>query len=278
MRFETAHAIIRRIRRVEGWFWPAAGYLFALLDEVQKNRGIEGNIFEIGTYHGKCARLLCELLRHETESLGVCDLFGVGPDAGTPGFRADFERTLGGHPNAGRCLRVFQKDSAKLSPDDTTTNCRFFHIDGGHSAADVFGDLVVASRAVTRDGVVVLDDFHNFAWPGVAEGFFRFMRDRPGEFVPLAVGFNKGVLVRPGADEFYREPLMDPAQCWAAIPRGPFSVKTIEFCGVETVLFHVPSYRSPDFRRAVLSMVHQHRPRFAETLGRMLRYHRLRTA
>ncbi|MCZ6816321.1 MAG: class I SAM-dependent methyltransferase [Planctomycetota bacterium] len=278
MEFDSACEIIRRTRKIEGWFWPAAAHLFALLDEIQKSVGIEGNIFEIGAYHGKSAVLLCAMLRGNAESLGVCDRFGCSSDRNVAGFRPQFDRTMRNHSSAGSCLRVLQKDSADLTPEETTTNCRFFHIDGGHGGREVYDDLVVASKAVGPNGLVVLDDFHNSAWPGVAEGFFRFMHERPGEFVPLAVGFNKGVLTRPSAHGLYRRFLNDPARCWAAIPRGPFSVKTIEFCGVDTVLFHTPSHRSPDLRRSILSIVHQHRPRFADALGRVLRYHRSRTA
>ncbi|MCP4247539.1 MAG: hypothetical protein GY778_10865, partial [bacterium] len=47
MNHELARRYVKRIRRIQGWFWPAAGYLFAMLDEIQKSSGITaGNLFE----------------------------------------------------------------------------------------------------------------------------------------------------------------------------------------------------------------------------------------
>ncbi len=265
---------MRLIRAIDGWFWPAAAYLFALLDEIQKDRGIRGDIFEIGAYHGKSAAFLAAMLDPATERLGVCDLFGAAPDGSNGrGFRSTFEANIRALFPDPHFLKVHGKDAAELGVSDTSDRCRIFHIDGGHDANDVFHDLVTASAAVHPEGVVVLDDFHNFAWPGVAEGFFRFMRDRPGEFVPLAVGFNKGVLTRPAARSLYEPAFRHPERSWRVIPRGPYSLKTIELCGVETFVFFTPSYRSPDLRRTVLSALHQHRPRFADALVRFIGYH-----
>lgn len=273
---ETANTCIRKIRAIDGWFWPSAGYLFALLDEIQKAACVTGPIFEIGAYHGKSAVLLAHMLDSRTETLGVCDTFGAtGVASGSPdaGFLDRFERNMREYGPAGVRVRVHRKNAADLTVRDTSSDCRFFHIDGGHSAADVVRDLGIAADALQPDGVVVLDDFHNFAWPGVAEGFFRFMNDRPGVFEPLVMGFNKGVLVRPDARGLYQPAFEDPERCWRAIPRGPFALKTVELCGVDAFLFHTPSYRSPDPRRTIFTTLYQHRPRLADALVRCVGYH-----
>lgn len=278
MRRPNADRLLRRIRGINGWFWPAAGYLLCWLDEIQKNLGIRGNIFEIGAYHGKSAALLAHLLVRPHESLGVCDLFG-DPDPGSNGvvgFRAAFERNMRRFTAAPDEIRIVQRDAADLTVQDTGAPCRIFHIDGGHSAEHVYDDLHTADRSLHPQGIVVLDDFHNFAWPGVAEGFFRFMADRPGVFAPVAAGFNKGILIRPDARDVYLRTLDDPAERWRAMPRGPFDVKTIELCGVETRLFHAPSVRSPDLQRSILTLIHQHHPRWADVIARWTRFHRRR--
>ncbi len=220
--------------------------------------------------------MLAHLLVRPEESLGVCDLFG-DPDSrsnGGVGFRAAFERNMRRFTPAPDEIRIVQKDAADLTVQDTPAPCRMFHIDGGHSARHVYRDLHTADRALHPAGIVVLDDFHNFAWPGVAEGFFRFMADRPGVFAPLVAGFNKGILTRPDARDVYLRTLDDPQECWRAMPRGPFDVKTIELCGVETRLFHAPSVRSPDLPRSILTLIHQHHPRWADAMARWTRFHR----
>ncbi|HUN80328.1 MAG TPA: class I SAM-dependent methyltransferase [Phycisphaerae bacterium] len=262
------------MRRVRGWFWPAAAHLFGMLDEIQKTAGVRGQLFEIGTFHGKSTILLAGMLEPGSEKLGVCDCFGVD-EAGSRGggFFDEFARNVQSHSDRWELIRTFAKPSTRLSVEDTTNDCRFFHIDGDHAAETVCNDLHVAANAVNERGVAVLDDIYNFAWPGVAEGFFRFMRERPGAFVPLCMGFNKLVLCRGPARAMYAEWLTNADRCWEFIPRGPVSLKTVDLCGSETFVFHIPSRKSPDPMRTVLSVLHQHMPGWAEVASRLVGYH-----
>jgi SAM-dependent methyltransferase len=187
-------------RDVEGWFFPVDAYLFGFVDEIQRRERLAGNLFEIGVHHGKTAIFLARM-RREHELLGVCDVFDqqeLNRDHSGEGNRSIFERNLREHE-----LRVFAKLSSELTPDDTTTRCRFFHIDGGHRAEDVVNDLEVAARALLPDGVVALDDLFNPNWPGVGEGFYRFLAARPGVFVPILIGGNKVLFTRPEAAARY---------------------------------------------------------------------------
>ena len=273
---ELARRYIKRIRRIEGWFWPAAGHLFAMLDEIQKLSGITGNLFEIGAYHGKSAVILAAMLDHERERLGVCDNFGDHDgDASQTGrgFYAAFIRNLERFFPEHGFLDLHCRSSVELTVEQTTSDCRFFHIDGGHDADLVVNDLETADRAVSDHGLVVLDDMYNFAWPEVTEGFFRFMSSRPGAFVPLAIGFNKAVLARPGGYELYSPYFRNPDRCWQHVPRGPYSLKTVRFCDTDTIVLHVTSYKSPDPRRTLLATLYYHRPTWADRLARLLRYH-----
>ena len=289
---DEVHDYTRTMARIDGWFWPAAAYLFAWIDDQQRRAGVTGNLFEIGVYHGKSAVLLARLLQ-TSERLGVCDLFGRAVDAARRPQAVDMGRVdpnrtdlngeflarfLGNLRNHGPSTSLGKVDaycgaSGRLDVADTTDHCRIFHIDGGHEAADVVADLAVADRALAPGGVVILDDFHNFAWPGVAEGFFTFMRDRPDRFAPLAIGFNKGVLCRSADHATWRARLADETGVWAYVPRGPFSLKTATLCGWETTVFYTPSYRSPDARRSVLTTLYQMRPRLADWIARQLQYH-----
>lgn len=200
MKRDEVRRYLEDTRAVEGWFFPIDAYLFGFIDEVQGREGVGGNLFEIGVHHGKTAIFLARM-RREGESVGVCDVFDeqeLNVDRSGEGNRAVFERNLRGHE-----LRVFAKVSSALTGEETTRNCRFFHIDGGHRAEDVVNDLEVAARALLPDGVVAVDDLFNPNWPGVGEGFYRFIATRPDVFVPLLIGGNKVLLARPGAAARY---------------------------------------------------------------------------
>jgi len=188
---------LRATRGVEGWFFPIDAYLFAAIDELQQREGIAGNLFEIGVHHGKTAIFLARM-RRGAEILGVCDVFEqqqLNRDRSGEGSRELFENNMRAF---GGPARVFAKPSSELTVDDTTAGCRFFHIDGGHRPEDVIADLETASRALNANGVVALDDLFNPSWPGVSEGFYRFIAAHPTVFAPILIGGNKVFFAREG--------------------------------------------------------------------------------
>lgn len=208
---------------VEGWFFPVDAYLFAFIEELQRRESISGNLFEIGVHHGKTALFLARTAR-DHELLGVCDVFEqqeLNRDRSGEGSRELFLRNMGEFP-----VRVFAKASHELTTDDTTTHCRFFHIDGGHRPEDVWNDLNVADRALLDDGVVAVDDVFNPSWPGVSEGFYRFMTERRA-FVPILIGGNKVLLTRHDAAERYERHYADAADFVDA----PFALGWKEWLG-----------------------------------------------
>lgn len=198
MRPHVVKSYLDETKHVEGWFFPIDALLFAAIDEIQKEEGIAGNLFEIGVHHGKTALFLARMLR-DGESLGVCDVFGeqaLNVDHSGEGSLSLFLANLGAYASR---TRVFAKLSSLLTTSDTTSSCRFFHIDGGHRPLDVMGDLAIAAAALLPDGVVAVDDMFNPSWPGVSEGVYRFLAARPGVFAPLLIGGNKVLFTRPPA-------------------------------------------------------------------------------
>lgn len=191
-------------RQIEGWFFPIDAHLFAIADMMQKAMNVHGNLFEIGVHHGKTAIFLA-LLASPHEILGVCDVFDrqeLNADHSGSGNRARFENSMRRH--AGRIdLRIFMKPSSELTIEDTTENCRFFHIDGGHRPEDVFTDLATADRALVADGIVAVDDVFNPEWPGVSEGVYRYFTERPNVFAPIVIGGNKVLFARPAMAQRY---------------------------------------------------------------------------
>jgi hypothetical protein len=218
-------------QHVEGWFFPIDAHLFSAVDALQKRLNIRGNLFEIGVHHGKTAIFLAHLASAH-EALGVCDVFDqqeLNVDHSGEGNLARFEENMRIHACAAN-LRVFAKPSSELTGEDTTTTCRFFHIDGGHRPQDVYTDFETADRALIEEGVVAVDDVFNPNWPGVSEGVYSFLSDRQKVFAPIVIGGNKVLFARPAMVQRYR---ID------ALPKDvPFDLGEKEWLGysVPTVL------------------------------------------
>lgn len=234
---------LRATAGVKGWFFPVDAALFGAVDEIQKREGVSGNLFEIGVHHGKATVLLSRMKRAD-ERLGVCDIFenqGLNRDASGRGDKEIFLSNMRTHGRVGDGeLEVFAKSSEELSPEETTTSCRFFHIDGGHWAEIVLADMMTADRALSASGVMAVDDVFNPNWPGVGEGFYRFMRERPGRFAPVLIGGNKVFLARPEFARRFRDYCSPPEKFAQLVYAGPFSFEDKEWMGVDvlTVIRH----------------------------------------
>jgi hypothetical protein len=234
-------SVLRKSRRIEGWFQPAAAGLFGLIDEVQRAHDIRGDLFEIGAHHGKSAVLLANMAR-PTEVVGVCDVF-AGQEANISGSgsgdRAVFDRNLQSvAPKA--AVNVYQKLSTALSPSEIGGPYRLFHVDGGHLAEEALSDLELGAAVLNPRGVIVVDDPFAFEWPGVTEAIIAFCAAHP-EFEPVALGFNKLMLVRTEARALYDTALADSV--WAYIDRKLYVRKTLPICGSAASIFLTPSDR-----------------------------------
>ncbi len=269
----TAIKTVIRTRSIDGWFNQGAAYLFALLDEIQKQEGITGDLFEIGVHHGRSAVLLGMMVDPAQERLGVCDLFEQESDniSGSGlGDRAIFEKNMQRFFGDLSFMRIHASSSLLLTDSDIGTRSRFFHIDGGHSAEETLADLRLASETILPDGVVILDDVFSPMWPGVVEGLFRFMDSLPGRLAPIAIGFNKLVLTPPSSTIRYLDRLSDRE--WFDRYFAPMPCSTFEstFLGHQVQIFHTTAWAVTDsvkarFYRSVKSI-----PRLA-AIARILR-------
>lgn len=140
-------------------------------------------VLEIGTLHGMfCAGLIRMLERDGREpSVTIVDPFaGIQLQPGTP-RRSDPSGTpvdvrtvrtnlaLAGPAGlAARIERGFSQDPAVRA---AVSDRRYgvIVVDGDHSAEGVAGDLRWAEEIAAPGGIVVLDDFGDPKWPGVAE-------------------------------------------------------------------------------------------------------------
>jgi hypothetical protein len=159
---------------VPGWLAAADGRAFTLVDRVQRDGGVGGDLLEIGVFKGKSAILL-EFLRAEDERLVLCDLFGRPPD-GDPDAavydvwydrfgRRDFEQNWLRFHSA--LPVIHEMTSTALGEVEVDRSFRVIHLDGSHAYDNVMADLDLASRLLVAGGVVVVDDWRTDHSPGV---------------------------------------------------------------------------------------------------------------
>ena len=185
---------------------------------------------EIGVHHGKLSILLALL---GGARLVAYDLFSrqdENVDGSGRGNLAVFQQNCRKHCPAIDVLPV-EVNSLDLTAERIRQDCGtapvFFSVDGGHTVEATLNDLRVAGEAVAEDGVVILDDFYNEAFPEVAFGTMRYLAEAPGQLHLFCIVGNKLLFARdPEIADRLATMLaqIDPA----AIPR----VHTVEMCEI----------------------------------------------
>jgi len=264
----------RKARSVSGWFSDEAAELFALIDTVQRQEQINGDLFEIGVHHGKSAITLAHTARPD-ERLGVCDIFGAqdaNVSSSGSGDRQIFDATMATHAPGFDRLDVYEKLSSDLSPEEIGGPFRFFHVDGGHLAEEAYGDLELASRVAAPGGVIALDDPFRPDWPGVTEGLLRFLEAHPG-WEAFCVGFNKLLLARSEERGPYDRSL-GTAAMWQRFSAKQYEIKTLPLAGRPLTIFYVPTSREGGSLERTLRRLKARAARLARLLPRALRRRR----
>lgn len=186
------------MRSVDGWLQPGAASLIECIANTQRDQGITGHVAEIGVHEGKLLILLC-LVRNEQENAIAIDVFeqqSLNTDRSGHGDRERLEKNIRRYLRDGIPPILLPADSRKLTSEDlqrlVSGKFRLFSIDGGHEADTVAHDLELAASCLCEGGVIVLDDFFNEGWPGVADGTLDFINlGKFPELVPFAVAQNK---------------------------------------------------------------------------------------
>lgn len=234
---EPIQAYIRTgISRIPGWFSRTDAQLFVLIDRIQQQHGIMGDLLEIGVYLGKSAALLGYLPRG-AERLVVCDPFEANVDSSTN--IAEQQRYYGNLQ-----LQEFKDNYLRFHdelPEIVATTSsrlraaaelgrtfRFIHIDGSHLYPAVRDDIELARELLVEGGVVAFDDVlaphavgvSAAVWAAVAQTGLRplcLARKLYATWEPKGVDFVKELAARSANEPligFESVPLGDGEVLW----------------------------------------------------------------
>lgn len=235
--------------KVEGWLKPESARLIAELGGLQHAEGITGASVEIGVHHGRLFILL-HLAGSQQKDLAI-DIFDdqhLNPGDSGHGDRKIFLHnviTHGGDPDR---IEVLQKSSLEISARDILDRvgpATLFSVDGGHTQECAFHDLMLADGALHDDGVVILDDYFNPAWPEVSLGAMQYFLDPRSRLRPFAVTKEKIYLCAPAKNEFYRQRLRGRLNSW------DYS-KSVTMLGLPVDIFWIHPRSRTGWRRVVV--------------------------
>ena len=167
---------------IPGWFGEEDVRLFSIIDRIQADAGVHGDLLEVGGYLAKSAIAL-GYMRREGESLVVVDPWDsqvadtenaaeqdrLYPDVNLEMFKANFQKF---HVRPADMRRGI---SSVCLPALGSSNYRFIHVDGSHEWDQVKADVEQVLRLLGPNGVVAFDDMHapgvgSAVWPACASG------------------------------------------------------------------------------------------------------------
>lgn len=172
------------------WLHPIDGRLAVILLEFagKGDTSSEIGFLEVGVWKGAWASVL---LRNLDSVRG----YGIDPFPGRPDFQealiSRFDQI--GVSNRFELFASWKNFSKQqIGPDKLS----LIHIDGEHSESAVWADLHLAETYLADQGIIVVDDYKHFWFPGIASALYRFVYE--SEFRLIALTENKAYLVRAG--------------------------------------------------------------------------------
>ena len=148
-------------------------------------------VLEIGVWEGSW-------LMHVASNLGLGFVTGIDP---YPGLEEKRQATLEWFAAAG--TQITLHPSWQELP--ATSRFNLIHVDGEHSEAAAYEDLVQSADHLDPSGLIIVDDWMQPAYPGVNSAVHSFLRDRDFRVVLIT---EWKIYVTPSADvAWWRERL-----------------------------------------------------------------------
>jgi len=214
------------IHTVDGWFWEGDLKMLDWITQQDFNR--HGGVLELGVHLGKMF-IAMNMTVEQGESYAVdvfddLDEYNVSHSGGNVGgqihkFRHNVE-TYDRRWN-GFNVQVITEDTMLLTNDHFSGSMfKLISVDAGHHKPHVMNDLRLSESLLTRDGVVIVDDWMSAEWCGVTEGTIQYLKEERG-LVPFMSYHHKLYLCRYNAYHKWMD----------AVSRLGFKRNQITLCG-----------------------------------------------
>lgn len=190
----------RKFKMLDGWFSGISRAIFDSILSFQDKNGLLGNCFEIGVWKGKSAIEIAKFLRENEKLLLIDPLLDNNKDeifASLKEITGKDKSYLQIYPGYSEEFEYYSEAKQYLK------KTRFIHIDGCHVGENVFNDLVLAEKFLSKDGVIVIDDFFNDEYPQITEATYKYLFKNEYSLRIFLVGANKAYLCRPNSYAFY---------------------------------------------------------------------------
>jgi hypothetical protein len=184
---------------IEGWIDKKALDAIATAATYQELHGIDGNALEIGVFQGRSFLGICAAMRPRERAVAL-DIFddqslNFDHSGAAANLMQAFRTNVDRYASPSVKIDIFTADSLALRAEDilarTRARCRIISIDGGHTAEHVMNDLALASDILVNGAVIILDDWMSPHWPGVQEGYVRYMTNANRRLAPVFFVENK---------------------------------------------------------------------------------------
>jgi hypothetical protein len=129
---------------------------FSFFKELLNDGKVEGNILELGVYHGRSLYALSKIYK---------DDFIYGVDV------VDYTNNFFNNTNVTMIISKTTKVYDRLKDK----KFKFIHIDAGHNKNDIMNDLSTSAKLLSDGGIISCDDFFNPMYEQVSEGIFEFL-------------------------------------------------------------------------------------------------------
>ena len=194
---DTFERLKRTAECIEGMLSPFSMAVMDSLLEFQERKQIEGNIIEIGVFHGKSAAILAGRMA-QSERLILVDIAAYLERDKIP--RSDIE---------------FYCCSSKTFPERCPDypalrrSVRFAHIDASHQFKPTFDELAVCDELLREDGLRAMDDFTNLNYSQIIAAIFKYLFTTSTDLMPVIVTSEKAYLCRRSHFHVYANYALD---------------------------------------------------------------------
>lgn len=141
-------------KAIPGWWKNLLFYAYEEIDKFQTEESIEGNLGEIGIYHGRSLIPLSNF-RKENEIM-VCMENGKWTEGKEP-YKQNLIKAFGSLDG----FVIYNESSENSKRFHKHSLFRIFYIDGNHSYKMTLNDLRIAGEVINERGILFLDDYKN---------------------------------------------------------------------------------------------------------------------